>query len=96
MRKQPAVYILSNKRNGILYTGVTSDLVNRIWQHKSNLVDGFSSKYSTHRLVYYELHAEMISAITREKQIKAWKRQWKIRLIEESNPYWRDLYPEII
>ena len=96
MQKQPAVYILANKRNGTLYTGVTSDLVKRIGQHKSNLVDGFSKKYATHRLVYFELHTEMASAITREKQIKAWKRQWKIRLIEEFNPYWRDLYPEII
>jgi putative endonuclease len=96
MRKQPAVYILANKRNGTLYTGVTSDLVNRIWQHKTNPVDGFSNKHSTHLLVYYELHSEMISAITREKRIKAWKRQWKISLIEEVNPYWRDLYPDIL
>ena len=96
MHKQPAVYILTNKRNGALYTGVTSDLVRRIWQHRQDLVDGFSSKYATHVLVYYELHEDMIGAITREKQIKAWKRRWKIRLIEEFNPYWRDLYPEIV
>jgi len=96
MYKQPTVYILSNKRNGTLYTGVTSDLIKRIWQHRNSLVDGFSKKYSTHLLVYYESHDEMVSAITREKQIKAWKREWKIRLIEEFNPYWRDLYPEII
>ena len=96
MQKQPAVYILSNKRNGTLYTGVTSDLIKRIWQHRNDLVDGFSKTYSTHLLVYYEMHGDMISAITREKQIKAWKREWKINVIEEFNPYWRDLYPEII
>ena len=96
MQKQPAVYILSNKRNGTLYTGVTSDLIKRIWQHRNNFVDGFSKKYSTHLLVYYESHDDMVNAITREKQIKAWKREWKIRLIEEFNPYWRDLYPEIL
>ena len=96
MYKQPTVYILSNKRNGTLYTGVTSDLIKRIWQHRNSLVDGFSKKYSTHLLVYYESHVDMVNAITREKQIKAWKREWKIRLIEEFNPYWRDLYPEII
>jgi len=96
MYKQPTVYILSNKRNGTLYTGVTSDLIKRIWQHRNDLVDGFSKTYSTHLLVYYEMHGDMISAITREKQIKAWKRAWKINLIEEFNPYWRDLYPEII
>jgi putative endonuclease len=96
MQKQPAVYILSNKRNGTLYTGVTSDLIKRIWQHRNDLVDGFSKTHSTHLLVYYEMHGDMISAITREKQIKAWKREWKINVIEEFNPYWRDLYPEII
>ena len=96
MHKQPAVYILTNKRNGTLYTGVTSDLVQRVWQHRQARVDGFSSKYATHVLVYYELHEDMVGAITREKQIKAWKREWKIRMIEELNPYWRDLYFEII
>jgi putative endonuclease len=96
MHKQPAVYILTNTLNGTLYTGVTSNLVKRVWEHKNNLVDGFSKKYSTHMLVYYEIHDVMINAITREKQIKSWKRQWKVRCIEESNPYWRDLYPEIL
>ena len=96
MQKQPAVYILSNKRNGTLYTGVTSDLIKRIWQHRNEHVDGFSKKYSTHLLVYYEVHDDIVNAITREKQIKAWKREWKINVIEEFNPYWRDLYPEII
>ena len=96
MPKQPAVYILTSKRNGTLYTGVTSDLAKRIWQHRNKQVDGFSKNYETHSLVYYELHDEMLSAITREKQIKAWQRKWKIRLIEEFNPYWRDLYSEIV
>jgi putative endonuclease len=96
MSKQPAIYILTNKRNGTLYTGVTSNLVKRIWEHKNNLVDGFTRQHATHLLVYFELHADMLSAITREKQIKAWKRVWKIDLIEQFNPYWRDLYSDIV
>jgi len=96
MAKQPAVYILTNARNGTLYTGVTSNLVKRIWEHKNNVVEGFSKQYSTHFLAYFEMHEDMPNAITREKQIKRWKRAWKIRLIEEANPYWRDLYPEIV
>jgi putative endonuclease len=96
MKKHPAVYILTNTRNGTLYTGVTSNLQKRVWEHKNNLVDGFSHRYSTHMLVYYEVHSEMANAIAREKQIKRWKRTWKIRLIEELNPYWHDLYAEII
>jgi len=96
MIKQPAVYILTNTRNGTLYTGVTSDLQKRVWQHKNDLVEGFSKQYSTHMLVFYEIHEDMINAITREKQIKCWKRGWKIRLIEAMNPYWRDLYSEIL
>lgn len=96
MTKQPSVYILANFRNGTLYTGVTSDLKKRVWQHKNNLVDGFSKQYSTHILVYFELHEDMMNAIAREKQIKRWNRAWKIRLIEELNPYWHDLYLEIV
>ncbi|MGD8582412.1 MAG: GIY-YIG nuclease family protein [Gammaproteobacteria bacterium] len=88
--------MLASKRNGTLYTGVTSNLIKRIWEHKNNLVRGFTAEYSTHSLVYYEIHQAMNEAITREKQLKKWKRDWKIRLIEESNPYWRDLYPEIL
>jgi putative endonuclease len=95
MTKQPAVYILTNTRNGTLYTGVTSNLQKRVWQHKNNLVEGFSKQHSTHMLVFYEIHQNMINAITREKQIKHWQRSWKISLIETMNPYWRDLYPEI-
>jgi len=96
MQKQPAIYILTNKQNGTLYIGVTSNLPQRIWQHKSNLIEGFSKRYNTHALVYFELHATMYSAITREKQMKTWQRQWKINLIEKNNPYWRDLYPQIL
>lgn len=94
--KQPAVYILTNKRNGTLYVGVTSELLKRVYQHKNNLVDGFSKKYKTHQLVYFEQHQTMEEAIFREKQIKEWKRAWKINLIERDNPYWKDLYNELI
>lgn len=93
---QPAVYILASQRNGTLYTGVTGDLIKRTWEHKSNFVAGFTEKYGVHLLVYYELHAVMISAITREKQIKKWNRAWKIRLIESENAEWRDLWNEIL
>lgn len=94
--KAPVVYILASKKNGTLYTGVTSDLVKRIWEHKSNLVAGFTQKYSVHHLVYFEQHAEMSEAILREKQIKKWKRTWKISLIEKLNPKWDDLYQSLL
>ncbi len=90
------VYILASKRNGTLYTGVTSDLPKRVTQHKQDKVKGFTSKYRVHRLVWFETHGDMIEAIRREKQIKAWHRKWKLRLIEETNPEWRDLYDEIV
>ena len=96
MDKQPAVYILANKRNGTLYVGVTSDLIKRIWQHRNNVVQGFTKRYSIHQLVYYELHDTMESAITKEKTLKNWKRAWKLQLIERSNPNWQDLYTTII
>ena len=92
--KHPAVYILASKRNGTLYTGVTSDLARRVWEHKSDLVEGFTQKYGVHMLVHYEWHDDMHSAITREKQIKKWNRTWKLRLIERENPEWRDLRDE--
>jgi putative endonuclease len=92
MNKQPAVYILTNKYKGTLYTGVTSNLIQRIWQHKSKLVEGFTKKYSVDRLVYFELTEDIGSAITREKQIKAGSRAKKISLIESVNPEWCDLY----
>ena len=94
--KQPCVYILASKKNGTLYAGVTSDLVKRIWQHKNNLVDGFTKDYQVHLLVWYEAHETMESAIKREKNIKAWKRLWKLRLIEEANPDWNDLFDQIV
>ena len=96
MNKQPAVYILASKRNGTLYTGVTSDLRKRVWEHKNDQVEGFTKKYNVHRLVYFELHEDMLQAITREKQIKKWNRRWKIGLIEKDNGEWRDLWPEIM
>ena len=96
MKKQPAVYILASAKNGTLYTGVTSELVKRIWEHRNNLVDGFTKRYGVHDLVWFELHASMHSAITREKNIKEWKREWKLKLIEKDNPEWRDLYIDIV
>ena len=96
MKKQPAVYILASRRNGTLYVGVTSDLVKRIWEHKNNHVEGFTEKYQVHRLVWYELHTDMASAITRERRLKSWKRKWKLELIEGRNPEWLDLYDRIL
>ena len=93
--KIPCAYILASKPNGTLYVGVTSDLVQRIWQHKNNLVEGFTKRYGVHRLVWYEVHESMESAIQRERAIKKWNRAWKIELIEKNNPTWRDLYDEI-
>jgi putative endonuclease len=94
--KQPSVYLLASKRNGTLYVGVTSDLVKRIWEHKNNMVEGFTKRYGVHQLVWFELHESMESAINREKQIKEWKRQWKLKLIEDTNRNWADLYYTII
>jgi putative endonuclease len=94
--KQPAVYILASKRNGTLYTGVTSDLLKRMWQHRNKVIDGFTQKYSVHMLVYYELADEMTAAIAREKQIKGGSRAKKLAMIESVNPEWRDLYDDIL
>lgn len=96
MRKQPCVYILASQRNGTLYIGMTSNLVKRVWEHKEDMIEGFTNRYGVHRLVYYELHGDLASAITREKQLKKWCRAWKLRLIEERNPTWRDLWEEIL
>jgi putative endonuclease len=96
MSKQPAVYILASKRNGTLYIGVTSNLQKRAWEHKQNIAEGFTKKYGIHRLVYYELYEDMISAITREKQMKKWNRVWKVELIESQNPDWNDLWQGIV
>ena len=100
--KQPAVYILASALHGTLYVGLTSNLVQRIWQHKQEVAEGFTRKYRIHQLVYYELHADMTAAIVREKQIKTWRRARKIQMIERAtplwrgNPLWRDLYDEIL
>lgn len=90
------VYILANGKNGALYIGVTNNLVKRVDEHKSNLVDGFTKKYNIHQLVYYEVHQEINEAILREKQMKKWKRYWKMKLINKMNPQWEDLYNSII
>ena len=92
--KSPAVYILASRRNGTLYIGVTSDLPQRVALHKQDLIEGFTKKYGVHRLVYYETHPTMDAAILREKQLKEWRRLWKIRLIECMNPEWVDLFDE--
>ncbi|MDP3293882.1 MAG: GIY-YIG nuclease family protein [Nevskia sp.] len=91
MNKEPCVYILVSGRNGTLYIGVSSQLQRRLWQHRDGAVAAFSTKYQTHRLVWFERCDDMLAAITREKQLKKWNRMWKLRLIEEQNPEWRDL-----
>lgn len=90
------VYILTNKRNGTLYTGVTNDLIRRVYEHKTNSIEGFSKKYSTHTLIYYEEFSDINTALGREKQLKKWKRLWKLKLIESLNPNWDDFYEKII
>lgn len=95
MEKQPCVYIMASKKNGTLYIGVTSNLIQRVWQHRNKKPGGFTAKYNVTKLVYYEMHVDMTSAITREKQMKKWKRQYKINLIEEQNKAWQDLWPLI-
>ena len=93
--RAPCVYILASARNGTLYVGVTSDVVQRVWQHRTNAIEGFTSRHDVKLLVYLEMHATMADAILREKQIKKWNRAWKIRLIECDNPRWHDRYDEI-
>ena len=93
--KQPCVYMLASKKNGTLYIGVTSNLIKRVWEHRNNVVTGFTQKYHVHNLVWYELHEEMTSAIIREKRLKKWRRAWKVELIEKDNPGWTDLYQNI-
>ncbi|MBI5919971.1 MAG: GIY-YIG nuclease family protein [Nitrosomonadales bacterium] len=95
MSKLPCVYLLASKRNGTLYVGVTSDLVKRVWEHKNHVVDGFTKQHGVDQLVWYEVHETMESAIQREKAIKEWQRAWKLKLIEESNSDWKDLYDTI-
>ncbi len=92
----PCVYILASKPKGTLYIGVTSNLVQRVWEHKNDLAEGFTKRYQVHDLVWYEVHDSMESAIGKEKALKKWNRAWKIRLIEEDNPVWADLYERIL
>ena len=96
MERQPHVYLLASKRNGTLYVGVTSNLLKRVWEHKQHNVEGFTDKYRADKLVWYEGHETMISSISREKAIKNWLRAWKIKVIEEMNPQWRDLYGDLV
>jgi putative endonuclease len=95
MEKQPCVYVMASRKRGTLYVGVTSNLIKRVWQHKNDLADGFTKAYGVHVLVWFEMHGSMRAAIQREKALKCWKRRWKLRLVEEVNPEWLDLYPQI-
>ena len=95
MEKLPCVYILTNKPLGTLYIGVTSNLPQRIWQHKTKVTKGFTEKYNLNKIVWYEAHEDIMSAMQCEKALKVWKRDWKIRIIEEMNPLWRDLYVDL-
>ena len=94
--KQPAIYLLASKRNGTLYVGVTSNLIQRIWQHKNHMLEGFTKTHKITMLVYYEQHSTMEAAIAREKELKSWRRELKVQLIEAANPYWHDLYNSIL
>lgn len=96
MAKHPCVYLMASRRNGTLYVGVTSDLIKRVWEHKNNIVEGFTKRYGIHVLVWYELHPTMESAIQREKALKEWKRAWKLELIEKVNSQWQDLYSNLL
>ena len=94
--RQAYIYILASQRNGTLYIGVTSNLMKRIYEHRTDVIDGFSKKHRVHRLVYFEVCPDISSAITREKQLKKWNRSWKLQLIERNNPGWDDLYPTLL
>ncbi|MFH1867206.1 MAG: GIY-YIG nuclease family protein [Patescibacteria group bacterium] len=96
MNKSYYVYILASRRNGTLYIGVTNNLERRVYEHKHNIIPGFTSKYGVYHLVYYEESSDVQSALKREKQLKKWNRVWKLKLIEQSNPSWRDLYNDIM
>lgn len=93
--KESYVYILASRRNGTLYVGSTTNLVKRIWEHKNNVVPGFTAKYKVHRLVYYEVHQDILEAAKRERRFKNWCRKWKLNIIEKFNPTWCDLYDDI-
>ena len=94
--KRLAVYILASQRNGTLYTGVTGNLIRRVWEHRENQREGFTKRYHVHRLVYFEFYEDFSAAIARESAIKRWRRLWKIRLIEQVNPAWDDFYDTLL
>ncbi|MBI2336060.1 MAG: GIY-YIG nuclease family protein [Deltaproteobacteria bacterium] len=94
--KKYFIYIMASRRNGTLYIGVTNDIVRRVYEHKNDLIKGFTERYKVHHLVYVEETDDVNAAITREKQLKKWKRSWKLRLIEELNPKWKDLYEKLL
>ncbi len=96
MAREGYVYILASRRNGTLYIGVTSNLKARVYTHRTGIVSGFTKRYSVHRLVYFEIHQSMYDAISREKTLKKWRRAWKLRLIEENNPEWLDLFYQVV
>jgi putative endonuclease len=96
VQKEPCVYLLASQGNGTLYVGVTSGLIRRIWEHKSELVEGFTRRYRAHLLVWFEMHETMPAAIARQNAIKEWRRDWKLQLIEKTNPAWRDLHFELV
>jgi putative endonuclease len=95
-RKRFFVYMLASRPRGVLYVGVTSALASRAWQHREGMIDGFTKRYYVRRLVWFEEHADALSAIRREKQLKHWRRDWKIALVEQENPDWRDLYEDLV
>ena len=94
--KQMYVYIMASQKNGTIYVGVTSDLIKRVWQHKNHVIEGFTEQYKVDKLVYYEIWQDELGAISREKTVKHWNRDWKLALIEKENPEWRDLYDDIL
>jgi putative endonuclease len=96
MEKLFCVYMMASRRRGTIYIGITSNLVKRVWEHREGVVEGFTKQYNVKRLVWYEVHEDPVEAITREKRLKEWRRSWKIDLIEEKNPYWRDLFGTLI
>jgi putative endonuclease len=96
MNKVYYVYILASKRNGTLYTGITSDLIRRVWEHKEKIIEGFTKQYSVENLVYFEQYQDPENAIKREKRLKKYPRKWKLNLLEKANPQWKDLYEELV
>ena len=96
MARHPAVYILASRRNGSLYVGVTADLIKRVWHHRNVTAEGFASRYAVHKLVYFEFYDTILEAVSRQKRLTGWHRAWKLKIIEDKNPQWCDLWDEII